>query len=57
MAWCARRRHSVSAHDVGGRHASLGEACCNASEFLDRPADEVWRAWVWDACVAVPSGS
>ena len=38
--------------DVCGLDAALGQAGGDASEFLDRPADEVWRArvrgaWGW----------
>ena len=37
--------------DVCGLDAALGQAGGNASEFLDRPADEVWRAWIRGARV------
>jgi len=32
--------------DACGLDAALGEARGDAAEFLDRPADKGWRAWV-----------
>ncbi len=37
--------------DKGGLDASLRQACGDVADFLDRPANEGWRAWVLRAWV------